>query len=207
MDYILKRKNVKKITLKVNMEGLLEVTAPFNVTKKFIDELVLSNREKIEEKMEEVKRKSSEKNKYFYLLGEKYEVVHSENPLPSLDQKKKVLSLNFKYKDEIISNIYLKLASDILKNLTLEVASKYSFKISKIRVKKMKTRWGSCNPKKGYINLNSELIRFKKEIIEYVIIHELCHLIHPNHSKAFHEEVEKYCPNYKEYDKVLRNKP
>ena len=48
----------------------------------------------------------------------------------------------------------------------------------------MKTRWGSCNPHKSYINLNIELIKKPKICIEYVVFHELVHLIYPNHSKA-----------------------
>ena len=55
--------------------------------------------------------------------------------------------------------------------------------IKNVRIRQMKTRWGSCNPHKSYINLNLNLIQKPKECIEYVIFHELTHLIYPNHSK------------------------
>jgi predicted metal-dependent hydrolase len=61
----------------------------------------------------------------------------------------------------------------------------------------MKTRWGSCNPSKGYINLNSELIKKAKESIEYVIFHELTHLVHLNHSKEFYNYLDTYMPDWR----------
>ena len=67
----------------------------------------------------------------------------------------------------------------------------------------MKTRWGSCNPHKGYINLNLELIKNPKESIEYVVFHELSHLIHPNHSKEFYSYISAYMPDWKRRKEIL----
>ena len=64
--------------------------------------------------------------------------------------------------------------------------------IKTIRIRQIKTRWGSCNPSKGYINLNSELIKKPKYCIEYVIFHELAHLVHPNHSRSFYNYLNTY---------------
>ena len=74
-----------------------------------------------------------------------------------------------------------------------------------LRIRKMKTRWGVCNTKLKVVTLNSELIRYDLEKLDYVIIHELAHLIHHNHSKQFWLLVEKYCPNYKKIRKELRD--
>ena len=73
-----------------------------------------------------------------------------------------------------------------------------------LRIRKMKTRWGVCNVKTHVITLNSELLRYDIEKLDYVITHELAHLIHHNHSKNFWNLVEKYCPNYKKVRKELR---
>ena len=70
----------------------------------------------------------------------------------------------------------------------------------------MKTRWGSCNYNKRYVNINIELIKRSRFEIEYVILHELAHLKHPNHSKKFYDYVEKYMPNYKIAEKMLKTK-
>ncbi|WP_319200186.1 M48 family metallopeptidase [uncultured Ilyobacter sp.] len=74
----------------------------------------------------------------------------------------------------------------------------------KIRIKALKSSWGICYSN-GSITLNLKLIKADPKIIDYVIIHELCHLVHHNHSKEFWNEVEKYFPEYKEAKKILKS--
>ncbi len=73
---------------------------------------------------------------------------------------------------------------------------------NRIAIKSTVTRWGSCSSLKN-LNFNCLLVLCPDEIINYVIIHELCHLIEPNHSNRFWAQVEKYCPDYKTYKKWL----
>ena len=68
----------------------------------------------------------------------------------------------------------------------------------------MKTRWGVCQTKNGVITLNNKLIHYDLSVIDYVIIHELCHFIHANHQKEFWDLVSKYYPNYKIIKKKLK---
>ena len=72
-----------------------------------------------------------------------------------------------------------------------------------LKFRKMKTRWGSCSSSKT-ITLNTELLKVKKEFIDYVVVHELAHLTHMNHSKSFHILVESFLPNQKELRKGLK---
>lgn len=76
-------------------------------------------------------------------------------------------------------------------------------KFAGFRVKDYKARWGSCYPD-GRLQFNWRLVMMPKPVIDYVIIHELCHLIHMNHSKAFWAEVVKYCPDYSQHKQWLK---
>jgi len=83
-------------------------------------------------------------------------------------------------------------------------SSLMSLTFTKLKFRKMKSRWGSCNSKRE-ITLNSELSRVNRELIDYVVVHELAHIEYMNHSKSFHNLVETYLPNSKEYRKELKN--
>lgn len=74
---------------------------------------------------------------------------------------------------------------------------------NKVSVKKVHSRWGSCSSE-GNLNFNCMLMLCPKEVIDSVIVHELCHRIHMNHSKEFYECVLKFCPDYYESDKWLK---
>lgn len=72
-----------------------------------------------------------------------------------------------------------------------------------VTVKKQKTRWGSCSAK-GNVNFNYQLAFLPEELLDYVVIHELAHRHHMDHSRAFWAEVEKYCPDYRERRAALK---
>jgi predicted metal-dependent hydrolase len=77
-------------------------------------------------------------------------------------------------------------------------------RIQKFSLKYMNTRWGSCHAAKGAISISSRLLMAPHDVMDYVLIHELAHLVHMNHSKHFWSEVARVMPNYKEKEKWLR---
>lgn len=85
---------------------------------------------------------------------------------------------------------------------SLLLFTKYKIKKPEFEIRRMKNRWGSCTPS-GKIILNPELIKVPAKCIEYVIIHELCHLIHPNHSKQFYHLLSKLCPSWQKLKIIL----
>ena len=85
-----------------------------------------------------------------------------------------------------------------------EYSKKFNFKYNEVFVKNMKTRWGSCSGKNN-INLNIQLMRLPEELMDYVIVHELCHTVQKNHSKKFWDLLIKCMPNAKEIDKKLNS--
>ncbi|MDR3628564.1 MAG: M48 family metallopeptidase, partial [Ignavibacteriaceae bacterium] len=76
-------------------------------------------------------------------------------------------------------------------------------RINKVTIRNQKTRWGSCSAR-GNLSFNFNLVRYRKEIIDYVIVHELCHLKEMNHSNKFWNLVEKICPDYKALRRELK---
>ncbi len=97
----------------------------------------------------------------------------------------------FLYKNEIwIQKTYLNFQS-----------KKTNLHYSHLSIKKMKTRWGSCNHKKGYINLNLRLLEKNLRAIEYVILHELSHIKFPNHSKEFYDFIHSFMSDFRQREK------
>ena len=82
----------------------------------------------------------------------------------------------------------------------------YNFKINRIAIKNQSTRWGSCSSK-GNLNFNYKIMYLRKELADYLIVHELCHLGQLNHSKAFWALVKQQIPNFVEVNKELRRTP
>lgn len=82
----------------------------------------------------------------------------------------------------------------------------YNYKWNKIFIKNQKTRWGSCS-KKGNLNFNYKIVRLSRELADYIIVHELCHLGEFNHSKNFWVLIEKTIPNYKTLKDTLKHNP
>ncbi len=95
-------------------------------------------------------------------------------------------------------------AKNYLKKRVEELSARYHFHVNKVSIRGQKTRWGSCSSKRN-LSFNFKLMQFKKEVIDYVIVHELCHLREMNHSKKFWSNVEIYCPDYKLLRKELKD--
>ena len=93
-------------------------------------------------------------------------------------------------------------ALSLAKSKVEELNQFYGFKYNKICIKNQKTRWGSCS-KKGNLNFNYRIINLPDSLLNYLVVHELCHLKEMNHGKKFWELVAKTAPNYRELKKNL----
>jgi predicted metal-dependent hydrolase len=120
-----------------------------------------------------------------YFLGKLYEKSHLLNP------------------NESVELFYKKKALEIIPSLVQHHSNRMQLFPKALKFRKNKSRWGSCSVH-NVINLNILLMKFPQEVIEYVIIHELAHIQHKNHSKAFWSCVESYCSNYKVLNKQLK---
>ncbi len=104
----------------------------------------------------------------------------------------------------MIAEVFRKEAKRYLPVRLDELANKHGFKYNQLRIKNIKTRWGSCSSLKN-INLSIHLMNLPYHLIDLVILHELCHLKYPNHGKEFHSLLEKVCPNVTKFEKEMKH--
>lgn len=132
------------------------------------------------------------------LFLEKCRVIFQDNVIVFQVPEKNTFS-----SEQLYEKYLLHVAKKYLPQRTGELTAKYGFVVKRLSVRGQKTRWGSCS-RRGNVSLNYHLLKFRKEVIDYVIIHELCHLRQLNHSKKFWNEVAQILPNYKNLKKELK---
>lgn len=193
------RKNIKNMYLRIGENLEINITANFLISNNSIIKFIKDNESSII-KMFNKQSKKNEKEKDFCLLGNRYEIVICNLFKEPKIEDNKIFVSDKKELIKIYKDICLKVFRE-----RLEVCYALIDDIPhpELKVRKMKRKWGYCNKRGKFITLNQELIKYGIDEIDYVIIHELCHFIHFNHSKEFWNMVSKYKPNYKQNKKVL----
>ena len=107
------------------------------------------------------------------------------------------------YNIKNIDKFYRESIEKVIPGLVEKYSKLMNLYPSSIKYRKNKRTWGSCNYKNG-LNFNTQLCKFPIEIAQYVVVHELAHIKHKNHSKKFWNLVECYCPDYKEREKLFK---
>lgn len=222
LDIVIYIKSVKNISMKIS-SGEIFVNIPkrkekkaIELTKNFVDEKydwiiknVLKTKEMEEKyKIENIKFNKMDKLKF---LGNIYDVIYIENGDILIDEDSRIIYINKEKLDlEKIKKKINKKFKEKLRQISLRLIKKWeiilSIKINNLKITSGKGNWGSCNTKKGYINLNKNLIYKEISQIEYVVLHELSHLFYPNHGKDFKDMMSKYMPDWKERKKNLNKK-
>lgn len=198
---IVKKFSTRNTYIRVKDDLTIYVTTNTFVSDREIEKL-LKKSEKSIEKMINTKKKKEEYDNNFYFLGKKYDIVYTNDGSITLGNGKVFLDKRID-----LDKWYKKEATRIFKERFDYNFNKFSRKIPypSLTIRKMKTRWGVCNTRDYKVTLNLELIKKDISCLDYVINHELAHLIHANHSKYFWEVVEENYPRYKETRKVLKD--
>lgn len=194
------RKNNKNMYLRVKKDGIY-ISCNYFVTATMIKSFIMKNETDIIRMYETVQRKEK-KNEEFYYLGNSYDVV----VLNTISKIEFVGNQVF-VKNKTYLNTFLKNECERIFNERVKICYNLfeeDIPYPKVMIGKMKRKWGYCNKRQELIKLNSELIKYSIDEIDYVVIHELCHFLEFNHSKNFWKYVKKYKPNYKENTKVLK---
>ena len=207
------RRKMKNIYLKVEKNADVVVSAPPRTPNYIIKKLVQENIDEIKLRRTNIlKNGHTVKN---YVTGEKHYVFGKELTLEvRLGDKNKVtlsndklnLSVKDKYQDR--EQIVTRELRKVVYNKCLEFLNKYeklmNVHVEQLRIKKMKTRWGTCNIEAKRIWINYELVKYPVECLEHTIVHELTHLLETNHTPRFYTLLGKYYPNYRENDKLIK---
>jgi len=215
--YELSIKRVKNLNLRIRADGSVAVSAPRNVSLSFIERFLLSNEEKILRALAEQEQKPSPPQ---YKDGELLPVLGVWHRLKVLESGKnraeiKGEELWFFVKDPENAELRKKTAEAFYKELCAQHMPQICRKLlphfssslesmPEIRYRRMKSRWGSCTPKKKSVCFNSLLAMSPPECMELVAAHEFCHFVHADHSRKFYSCLSAIMPDWKERKAKLR---
>ena len=194
------KKNNKNTYIKIKDDMTIYVTTNYLTSKREV-KVILDNEKDFLRKALSRTRKKLEKEELFYYLGEKYDIILV--PFENTE----VSNGKIFVKDEKILEKWLKKQMKRIFTERLE----YNYNLfdedipfPKLKIRSMKTRWGVCNKRDNSVTLNSKLIQYSIHEIDYVIIHELSHFVHFDHSREFWETVRLHMPDYKKSVAILK---
>lgn len=217
--YTINKAKIKNIYITIE-NGEVVIKAPWYTTRNQIQEVVESKRDWIMKKLEEYnvsprKAKEYEDGEKFQILGESYylNIYYKDinNAILNVENEKIEIILPLSYAEEdnteqikkMIDKMYYMIAEREVESAMEKTRKMVGLAPEEYKIKKIKYAWGTCSSRK-VITINQNLMMYSRKAIEYVVLHEICHLKYMNHSKKFWEMVESYMPDYKEAEKELK---
>ncbi len=220
-DYHYERKNTVRAYIRINKEAEIKVTIPKNCSFDVIDDFIKRKFDWIQKKIQE--RQSApdsnpkipgQDSEWTLFKGIKYPVNITHSKKVSIKLCNGALDMQLTLPKERINipatidawrKFTAKYVYQEILNELFEHVKPYGYKMPILRVKKMRSRWGSYSRRTHAINLNSELLKAPIECIEFVIMHELCHLKHLDHSKNFYGLFTSLMPDHRIREKKLKH--
>ena len=220
-QYILTRKPVKNLNMRVKPEGDILVSANPLVSGRYIDNFVLSHEKtliKTLDKYEKIRANTLQPLAYvsgekIRFLGEELHLYVEAAKVEGVDKIGGFLFLrvkdteDFGRKERVMKKWLSKMQVEVFLEICKEIYpmfKPYGIKYPLVKIRNMKSRWGSCQPQRGMITLNGKMIAAPREAIEYVVLHEFAHFVHPNHSGQFYDLVEDMMPDWKKRRALLQ---
>ncbi len=216
------RKNIKNVHLKVFRTLEVVLSVPMNVTTEWIDSFLDGHIEWIDCQIAKYKKASGYNNlsnirsgSSTQLLGKDVRIYKEASLENRVEFEEKKICIFLKdtadevFAQKMFDEWWITTANQVfqveMEKLYQKIFKKYNLSQPHIVVRKMKTLWGSCTPAKGKITLNEYLLKADIRCIQYVILHELTHLMYPNHSKDFYNFLTIHMPDWKERKRQLDN--
>ncbi len=204
-SYTLIRSRRRSLALSVNRHGTLVARAPIRMSIVSIERFIIEHAEWVQKALERIRERSdAAKREYadgerFWYLGEQYPlriVGHARRPLAFQNGEFELFAPSKRRAHAIFSEWYRGEAKRILTDQVSQLAQQNSLRYGAVKVKDMRSRWGSCSSD-GNLNFNMRLALVPISVVQYVVVHELAHLTHHDHSRAFWREVSAMCPEYR----------
>ena len=204
-------KDIKNVHLSVYPpRGRVRIAAPRRMRLDTVRVFAISKlgwikqqQRKLQEQDREPQREYLDRESH-YVWGKRYllKVYESENP-PAIELKGNRMLLkvrpgaNRQKRHDLLEEWYREQLSELAPGLIAKWERRMGVKVARFFVQRMKTKWGSCNPRAGTIRLNTELAKKPKECLEYIVVHEMTHLIEPTHNARFIALMDRFMPNWR----------
>ena len=211
IEYTLSRSNRKTVALYVR-DGFIEVRAPKRMAKRDIDRFVASKEQWAKRKLAELKKRAEEKREFLLNYGELVTYRGKEYPITGRQGIDSGIDYAGFYMPEGLTEahikenciqIYRENANLYLPERTFYFAEILSVRPKSVKISNAKSLWGSCSRKKS-INYSWRIMMADDDVIDYLVVHELAHLIELNHSARYWKIVEKLLPDYRARRAKLR---
>ncbi|SDG01799.1 M48 family metallopeptidase [Chitinophaga filiformis] len=199
-----------RVTLSAPLSTRLEVARAYAITKLA---WIRKQQEKMKEQLRETPRRYVQRESH-YLWGRRYllNVVHTEDKAHvTIDHKRITLHVktgsNRNKREAVMYEWQKSLLHDYIQEIIPKWEKMLGVKVNAYYVQRMKTKWGSCNHRSGTIRLNTELVKKPKDLVEYVIVHEMAHLLFPNHGEHYVALMNRFYPRWREARMELNELP
>lgn len=219
IEYELTRRRVKHLRIQVvPPDGKVKVISPYGLDDKSINEFIIKRSSWIRKHQKRFKARQLKEELFFragethYLWGQEYTLAIQETKLKAgaqlLDD---VIELHirpdtdFSGRLKLIDQFYRNQLNSIIPDLIVQWEAIIQVKASSFYVRKMKTRWGSCNVVSKRIAFNLELAKKPIQCLEYVVVHELVHLLEPSHNARFKGFMDRFLPDWRDRKKLLNS--
>lgn len=205
IEYQLNIKKIKRCYLKIVSGKVIVNSSPvFSIND--IEKLIYDHKEIILKQINNYFPKYDYVDRgYVYIFNQYYQIVLKDlNEYKAVFHDNKIYVYHHKIQETIEIELKKILYEYIFEQINYYLNNDFNLIVPLIEIKKLKSRWGACFPRQNKVSFNLALVHIEKYLINYVIIHELCHFIQPNHSKLFYQEIEKRMPDYKVKIKKLK---
>ena len=208
------RKGMKNIYLRVEKTGDIIVKVPLRTPNYVVKKLIYENLSELKRRKNNILNSLPKKREYktgetHFIFGKELpiEVVNSNKNTLIITEEKLILVVKNENQDK--EKIFQKGIRKKLRQQSLYFIKKYepimNVKANELRIKKMNTRWGTCNLEAKRIWINEELVKYPISCLEHIVVHELTHLLEINHTPRFYKLLEYYYPEYRQNDILIKD--